>query len=53
MFACGAIVDEDKDRIRIYYGANDCSIGLAEGKLSELIDTILYEEKNCEEWIWS
>ena len=53
VFACGAIVDEDKDRIRIYYGANDCSIGLAEGKLSELIDTILYEEKNCEEWIWS
>lgn len=53
VFACGAIVEEEKDEIRLYYGAADCAIGLATAKLSELIDTMMYEEENCEEWIWS
>ncbi len=38
VFACGAIADEEKDEIRIYYGAADTCIGLATGKLSELIE---------------
>ena len=53
VFACGAIVEEEKDEIRIYYGASDCAIGLAKGKLSELIELMKYEEDNCEDWIWS
>ena len=28
------------------------AIGLATAKLSELIETIMYEEENCENWIW-
>ena len=41
VFPCGAIADEASDSLRIYYGACDECIGLAEGKLSEL----LYELK--------
>ncbi len=40
VFACGAIADEEKDEIRIYYGAADCCIGLATGCLSELIEAV-------------
>ncbi len=40
VFSCGAIVDEDKDEIRIYYGAADECIGLATGSLSELLTAI-------------
>lgn len=40
VFACGAIVEEELDRIRIYYGAADECIGLATGKLSELMDAL-------------
>ncbi len=43
VFPCGAIADEEKDEIRIYYGAADECIGLAKGSLSELIEAI----KNC------
>ena len=39
-FACGAIVNEEKDEIRIYYGAADERIGLAIGSLSELLDEL-------------
>ncbi len=52
IFTCGALVDEEKDEIRIYYGAGDCCIGLATGKLSELIETIFYEDKTYEDWKW-
>ncbi len=38
VFSCGAIADEEKDEIRIYYGAADTCIGLATGSLSELIE---------------
>lgn len=37
-FACGCLVDEEKDEIRVYYGAADERICLATGSLSELID---------------
>ena len=39
-FACGAIVNEEKDEIRIYYGAADERIGLAIGSLSELLSEL-------------
>jgi predicted GH43/DUF377 family glycosyl hydrolase len=41
VFTCGAIPDYDQDRIRVYYGAADTSVGLATGSLSELIDACL------------
>ena len=37
---CGALADEEKDEIRIYYGAADERIALATGKLSELLDEL-------------
>ena len=40
VFPCGAIAQEDKDEIRIYYGAADEHIGLAKGKLSELLEAL-------------
>lgn len=53
IFACGATVDEAKDEVRIYYGASDISVGLATGKLSELIDLIMTEDKEFDDWQWS
>ncbi len=41
VFACGAIADNDKDQIRVYYGAADTCICLASGSLSGLVDTCL------------
>lgn len=41
VFICGALADEAKDEIRVYYGCADTYIGLATGKLSELIDACL------------
>ncbi len=38
---CGAIVDEEKDEIRIYYSGARMSIGLATGKLSELLKLMI------------
>ena len=38
VFACGAIADIEEDRLRVYYGAADTCIGLATGRLSEIID---------------
>ena len=37
IFTCGAIADEEKDELRMYYGASDPCIGVATGKLSEII----------------
>lgn len=51
VFPCGALVDEDKDEIRIYYGAADTCIGLATGKFSELID-LMKKESNIKNWEW-
>lgn len=41
VFICGAIADEIKDEIRVYYGCADTCIGLATGKLSELVDACI------------
>lgn len=38
VFPCGFIADEEDDTLRLYYGAADTYIGLATGKLSEIID---------------
>lgn len=40
VFPCGAIADEETDKLRIYYGACDECIGLAEGSLSKLIEML-------------
>ncbi|HSB86900.1 MAG TPA: hypothetical protein VLD86_11345 [Ilumatobacteraceae bacterium] len=40
VFPCGAIHDEATDEIRVYYGAADTSIGLATGKLSDILEYI-------------
>lgn len=37
VFPCGALADHDKDLLRVYYGGADTCIGLAEGKLSEIV----------------
>jgi predicted GH43/DUF377 family glycosyl hydrolase len=41
VFACGAIPDYAKDELRVYYGGADTCIGLATGKISELVDACL------------
>ncbi len=42
-FPCGCLVDEEKDEIRMYYGAADERICLASGSLSELINACINE----------
>ena len=41
VFACGAIVDEAADSLRIYYGAADTCIGLASGSLSRVLESCM------------
>lgn len=41
IFSCGAIADADQDRLRVYYGAADTCICLAEGSLSRIIRACL------------
>jgi beta-1,4-mannooligosaccharide/beta-1,4-mannosyl-N-acetylglucosamine phosphorylase len=38
VFTCGAIADLATRRLRVYYGAADTCIGLAEGNVDEIID---------------
>ncbi len=38
VFPCGCIADEQTDTLRIYYGAADTCIGLAQGSLRELVE---------------
>lgn len=40
VFSCGAVIDENKDEIKIYYGAADECIGLAIGSLTELLSEV-------------
>ena len=40
VFTCNAIPEEDGS-VKIYYGASDTNIGLAEGKISELVELCL------------
>lgn len=37
VFPCGALANEERDELRLYYGAADTCVGLATGKLSEVI----------------
>lgn len=41
VFPCGAVADYEEDRIRLYYGACDNYICLAQGSLSELVDACI------------
>ncbi len=41
VFPCGAIVDESKDELKLYYGAADCCICLACGSLSEILEACI------------
>lgn len=43
VFPCGAIADTEKDKLRVYYGACDNYICLAEGKLSEVVEACIEE----------
>lgn len=44
VFSCNALLDDD-DRVRIYYGAADTCIGLAEARLGDLIDACFKKNK--------
>jgi len=41
IFPCGAIADEEKDELHLYYGATDCRICLASGSLSEAVEACI------------
>jgi predicted GH43/DUF377 family glycosyl hydrolase len=41
VFPTGAVVEESRDELRMYYGAADSTIALATAKLSDIIDYIL------------
>ena len=41
VFACGAIADPRQDRLRVYYGAADTCVCLAEGVLSDIVTACL------------
>ena len=43
VFTTGAVVDWKTRRLRIYYGACDTYIGLAEGDLDEIIEGCINE----------
>ena len=43
VFPCGALANESKDELRIYYGAADTRICLATGKLSSIIKACVDE----------
>jgi len=43
VFTCNALLEDD-GTVKIYYGAADTNIGLAEGKLSDLIDICLQNQ---------
>ena len=38
VFPCGAALEEDTNRLRIYYGAADTSVGLAFADLDKLLN---------------
>ncbi len=38
VFVCGATLENDGDTLNVYYGAADTCIGLARGKVSEMLD---------------
>jgi len=46
-FACNAIVEDDGS-VKVYYGAADTCIGLAEAKLSDLIESCFEGNKHID-----
>jgi beta-1,4-mannooligosaccharide/beta-1,4-mannosyl-N-acetylglucosamine phosphorylase len=40
VFPCAALVDAERDRLSVYYGAADTVVCLAHGHLSELLDFV-------------
>ena len=40
VFPCAALVDEDADRVTVYYGGADTVVCLAHGHLSELLEFV-------------
>ena len=40
VFPCAALVDRERDRLTVYYGAADTVVCLAHGHLSELVDFV-------------
>ena len=45
VFPNGAVIQEETDELRLYYGAADCRIAVATAKLSRVFDYI----KSCPE----
>ncbi len=43
VFPCGALVEPERDLLRLYYGACDSCICLATGSLAEIVDACLKE----------
>ena len=41
VFACGAVPEEDKGEIKIYYGAGDTCICVATAKIEDLVESAL------------
>lgn len=41
VFPCGIVVDEETNKLRLYYGANDFYIALAEAKVDEIVDYLI------------
>jgi beta-1,4-mannooligosaccharide/beta-1,4-mannosyl-N-acetylglucosamine phosphorylase len=41
VFPCGWVVDEDADRLSIYYGAADSVVGLATARMSDVLARVL------------
>jgi beta-1,4-mannooligosaccharide/beta-1,4-mannosyl-N-acetylglucosamine phosphorylase len=40
VFPCAALVDADRDRLTVYYGAADTVVGVAHGHLSEIVASL-------------
>jgi beta-1,4-mannooligosaccharide/beta-1,4-mannosyl-N-acetylglucosamine phosphorylase len=40
VFPCAALVDAEEDRLTVYYGAADTVVGMAHGRLSEILDRL-------------
>ena len=41
VFTCGTVADEERDRLRVYYGGADTCICLAEGSLKQIVAACL------------
>lgn len=41
VFPTGAVVDEEADELRLYYGAADCTVAVATAKISDVLGYIL------------